>query len=124
MQLHITIKGQTPSGKNHVNITASGRRYPTKHFAEWRDAALYQVKRQIRELDGLPIDEPKSVYIEYWAGDLRKRDAPGIIDALFHVLERVGVVADDVHLGGEHKLLQFTHKGLDRSNPRVEIQII
>jgi len=67
----------------------------------------------------LPVD----VEINYWTGDRRRRDAPGIIDALWHLLERCGVVSDDAHLGGFERSIVYKNCGLDKANPRVEITI-
>ena len=86
---------QCPSGKNAITITRTGLRFPNKRFVEWRKEASKYITYK-----GKPIDTPVSVRLVYTAGDLRKRDIPGIIDAIWHLLEYNGVVADDALLGG------------------------
>jgi Holliday junction resolvase RusA-like endonuclease len=65
------------------------------------------------------IEGPCHGRFAYFAGDLRRRDVPGMMDALFHVLERSGIVRDD-------SLIQTAewHYKLDREGPRVEIELI
>lgn len=112
----MSFEGQIPSGKNAVNITRTGHRYPNKRFTEWR-------KTVINKVPGKDITEPVSVLVKYWPGDKRRRDVPGMIDALWHVLEKARYVEDDKFLGGEDCILVFKNMGLDRDNPRVELKI-
>ena len=62
--------------------------------------------------------------MEYYAGDRRRRDVPGMIDALWHVLEKYELVADDTFLGGYGELITFINNGVDPENPRVEVVVI
>ena len=112
----IVLLGQPPSGKNSIKTTRTGHRYPSKRFALWRDQAVIHVKIQWRS----PIiTKPCAIKINYWPGDLRRRDVPGICDAIFHVLERAGVTADDTFFQDVH----FITKPIDRKNPRVTMEI-
>jgi Holliday junction resolvase RusA-like endonuclease len=120
--MHLLIKGQCPSGKNAVIITRKGRRFPSERFEAWRELALWELKPQLRGLT-LPITEPVSVRIFYWASSHQRRDVPGILDALWHLLEKAGVVDDDRRLGGEGKTTTFTFVCIDKENPRVSIEI-
>jgi len=113
---HLTLLGQMQSGKNRVLITRTGHRYPPKRFAIWRDDIIRQMKAQWMAEQ---IIEPCFIGINYFPGDLRRRDAPGIQDALFHCFERSNIVADDV-LFGE---VNFKTMPLDRQNPRVDLEI-
>ena len=95
--LSITIRGKIRGGKNNIIITRTGRRFPNPEWAKWRDAAVIAVKKQLPDSFKM-ICEPVNVRLDYFAGDKRRRDMPAIIDAIFHVLEKAGVVEDDTLL--------------------------
>ena len=114
----ITISGQIRGGKNSVQTTKTGRRYPNKVWAKWRDAAVREVATQIPK-GWKPISEPTNIRMEYWAGDKRRRDMPAIIDAAFHVLEKAGFTEDDTYLW-----VKESTRSYDKQNPRLIITII
>jgi len=114
----ITITGQIRGGKNSVQTTKTGRRYPNKVWAKWRDAAVREVAAQIPK-GWKPISEPTNIRMEYWAGDNRRRDMPAIIDAAFHVLEKAGFTEDDTHFW-----VAESTRSYDKQNPRLTITII
>ncbi len=116
--LSLVILGPIKCGKNNVIVTRTGHRFPRKSFAVWRDDAVRQVKSQLKP-DFKPISSPTRVRMDYWAADARRRDQPAVIDAIFHVLERAGVVTDDWHLW-----VAISSRDLDRKNPRVEISFL
>lgn len=91
------LEGQMPSGKNSVTITRTGHRFPNKRFVIWRDNAFRQLERQ-RVPKNHPFTGPCIVEVGYTAGDRRRRDVPGMIDALCHLMERYGLVKDDSQL--------------------------
>lgn len=113
---HHTIKGQIPSGKNAVGITKYGHRYPTERFQKWK-------QEHIDVWPSKQIDHPVSVLIKYYPGDKRRRDVPGMEDALWHLIERSGFITDDFFLGGTGNITIFKNMGLSRGAPRVEISI-
>lgn len=117
MEYSFKITGQIPSGKNAVVITRTGKRFPQARFVKWRTAALKELNWK-----GPPISKPVYVFVYYFAGDKRRRDVPGMIDALWHLLEKAGVVSDDKYLGGLGKCTQF-HQDYDKENPRVYIRL-
>jgi len=114
----ITITGQIRGGKNSVQTTKTGRRYPNKVWAKWRDAAVREVASQIPK-DWRAISEPTNIRMEYWAGDKRRRDMPAIIDAAFHVLEKAGFTEDDTYLW-----VKESTRSYDKQNPRLTITVI
>lgn len=57
--------------------------------------------------------------VRYYPGDLIRRDAPALIDALCHLLERCGIVEDDAQIKG----LDWQELPLDRQQPRVEMMV-
>lgn len=88
----IELKGQIRGGKNHVMLTSSGHRYPNRIFAQWRNKAVLEVKQQFFERT---FDVPCEVYVDYTPEDNRRRDVPALMDGVWHVLERAGVIKDD-----------------------------
>jgi Holliday junction resolvase RusA-like endonuclease len=96
-RLQIIITGQIRGGKNNICITRSGHRYPNKQWAAWRDKAVQEVLAQI-PYGMLRIEQSANIRLDYVAGDKRRRDMPAIIDSIFHVLEKAGVVKDDTLL--------------------------
>lgn len=122
--LELHLKGQCTSGKNAVIVTRTGHRFPSKRFIDWRRDAMEQIKPQLDALDiDMPLDHPVSVDIEYTAKDRIKRDVPGIIDALWHLLEKGGVVKDDTFLGGWGEGITFKNNGVNKNNTGVVIRI-
>lgn len=116
--ISITITGQIRGGKNSVQTTKTGRRYPNKVWAKWRDAAVREVVAQIPK-GWKPISEPTNIRMEYHAGDKRRRDMPAIIDAAFHVLEKAGFTEDDTYLW-----VAESSRAYDKENPRLIITLI
>ena len=116
--ISITIAGQIRGGKNSVQTTKAGRRYPNKVWAKWRDAAVSEVVAQIPK-GWRAISEPTNIRMEYHAGDKRRRDMPAIIDAAFHVLEKAGFTEDDTYLW-----VAESSRAYDKENPRLIITLI
>jgi Holliday junction resolvase RusA-like endonuclease len=123
MSLILVLHGQPRGGKNNYIVLRNGMHVPRANFKKWRDDALSQIKRQIM---GKTFSEstdisksPIKATIWYWKGDLRRRDVPAIEDAIFHVLERSGIVADDCLIED----VDFKNMGLSRENPKVEIRL-
>jgi len=112
------LKGQVPSGKNAMQITRTGRHYPLKRFIDWRSNAEAQIRSQVGFPQ--PIEQPCKAFFTYFPGDLRRRDVPGMIDALFHVLERLNIVRDDSLI----KDVDWETRALDRDNPSVLVEIV
>lgn len=120
----LQISGQCPSGKNAVIVTRAGHRFPSARFVEWRQAAMNELFPQLKQLEvKLPITNPVDIEIEYTPKDRIRRDAPGIIDALWHLIEKVGVISDDTYLAGHGCQLTFLNTGVDKKNPGVKIVI-
>ena len=116
----LVITGQCPSGKNAVIVTRTGHRFPAARFKKWRDGAMLEIMKQ----NSVSISGPVHVELDYYASDRRRRDVPGIIDAVWHVLEKVGAVTDDTFLGGHGYDMIWHHHGIDRENPRIEITLM
>lgn len=92
--IKLSFTGQIRGGKNNMIITRTGLHFPKKEWAKWRDEKVMEIKMQLPK-GWQPISEPVDVVLNYAAGDKRRRDFPAIVDAIFHVLEKAGVVTDD-----------------------------
>ena len=112
------IAGKLLSGKNAVIVTRSGQRFPAQRFKDWRECIFAQIEQQIGRTPE-PVTVPVKATIRYWPGDRIRRDAPGIIDALWHCLERAGIVADDALF----QAIDYRQEALDRANPRATVTI-
>jgi Holliday junction resolvase RusA-like endonuclease len=115
--LTLLIHAQIRGGKNHMNIDCrTGRHYPNRKWAAWRDGVVMALKVQRR---GICFDAPCTIAVDYWPGDKIRRDVPGMEDALWHCLERAGIVEDDCLFVNCH----WNHISIDRQNPRAQITI-
>lgn len=114
LSLCFTLWGQIPSGKNAVLITRTGRRYPAKRFQAWRNEAM----RQLPPVAG-PFVGPLHLIVDYVKGDLRRRDLPGMTDALLHLIEKAGYVLDDAQVVQQ----TWTPFPIDRTRPRCTITL-
>ncbi len=116
--LTLTFTGQIRGGKNNMIVTRTGLHFPKPEWAKWRNAAVEQIRAQLPP-DFVPYDVPLVDEIDYYAGDRRRRDRPAILDAVWHVLEKAGVVTDDT------LLRDSTWYGVhyDKANPRLIIHI-
>lgn len=99
--LVIRISGQIRGGKNNMTVTRTGKHIPKAPWAAWRDEAVREVIGQL-PATWQPICAPVAVTLEYVAQDRRRRDQPAILDSIFHVLEKAGVVTDDTFLWVTH----------------------
>lgn len=97
VKLSIVMRGQIMGGKNGILITRSGHRYPNPKWEKWRNEQVSSVKLQLPD-HFQTITTAANVRLTYWAGDMRRRDMPAIIDSIWHVLEKSGVVKDDMLL--------------------------
>lgn|SRR5574343_26324 len=91
--IKIILNGQMQSGKNRVMITRKGQRYPPARFKSWREDML----NQIGPIEA-PLSGPVALTVSYVPGDNIRRDVPGILDAICHLLERSGLVMDDAQI--------------------------
>lgn len=99
--LILRLSEQIPSGKNHVRITRTGRRYPTARFAQWRATAYQQLHSQLIKQPAWrqwPSGASMSLTVYYRPLDRRRRDVPGMLDALLHLLEQTEVIQDDAQV--------------------------
>ena len=101
-----------------MGVTKAGRHYAREPFKIWRNAAVAEIRRQMPS-QWIPIAEPCNVRLIYVAGDRRRRDMPAVIDAIWHVLEKAGVVADDTLLWIAHSTREYS-----AANPHALIMFL
>jgi Holliday junction resolvase RusA-like endonuclease len=109
--------GQVRGGKNNMIVTRTGLHFPKPEWAKWRDAKVDEIKHQL-PAGFKPYTVPVNMKFHYVAGDKRRRDMPAILDSIFHVLERAGVVKDD-------SLIWVTEseRGYDPKKPFCSMQL-
>lgn len=113
--MRIVLQGIVKGGKNNYIVTRQGKHIPKAGWAKWRDEKLSEVRAQL-PANWVPIAVPVNMELNYVAGDKRRRDFPAICDAIYHVLERAGVVADDALLWPVR-----SSRAYDKASPGVEI---
>lgn len=116
--MNLKIEGQILSGKNAMQVTRQGRHYPLPRFVAWRSDVYTQLKKQ-HPVGWKTIDDPCSINFDYWPGDLRRRDVPGMIDAVFHCLEHFGVIQDDSLFVN----VKWSTHEINREHPALSIEI-
>jgi len=116
-KINLLMIGQIRGGKNNMVVTRSGLHFPKKEWAKWRDEKVAEIKGQLPQ-DWEPISAPCNMNLFYVSGDKRRRDQPAIIDAIFHVLEKAGVVKDDTLIW-----VSKSTRDYDKENPLAEMEI-
>lgn len=99
-----------------MGVTRTGIHYPKPEFAKWRDLTIIQIQSQCPRVLISASDLEWSFF--YTPGDNRRRDVPAILDAIFHCLERAGVVFDDKHIAN----LYFKTLPVDKENAGMVIE--
>lgn len=74
-------------------VTRTGLHFPKPEYVAWRKQAEAQILHQVPIVR--TITEPVQASVLYWPPDRRRRDCPAILDSLWHVFERIKLVADD-----------------------------
>lgn len=121
---YFNLAGQIPSGKNAIVITRTGLRIPGKVFSKWKKEKLPFLKIQ-RAREGIKeaIAKPVDVMIKYIAGDRRRRDVPGMVDAIWHLFEKAEIITDDKFLGGTPSKVIWISKEINKEKAGVDILI-
>jgi len=101
-----------------MGVTRTGRHYAKPTFARWRDDAVRQIHPQL-PFPWTVIAVPCNVRLDYVAGDKRRRDMPAVLDAIFHALEKAGVVKDDTLIW-----VAQSSRSYDKAAPGVTITFL
>jgi len=112
------IDGPIKSGKNNMGVGRNGIHYPLKAFSVWRGGVFDQLRKQFPAGPAC-WNAPCNVSFDYWPGDARRRDVPGMIDAVFHCAERFGIVKDDALFVN----VKWTTHEIDRVKPGLNVEI-
>ena len=113
------IRGQVRGGKNNMLVLKNGMHIPNKAFVKWKKLVMPQIEEQFKGYSMITDRNYKWVF-RYTPGDLRRRDMPAILDAIFHVFEKCEVVEDDCMI----KDADYKELALNREEPRIEITAI
>ncbi len=138
--IKFTILGNPISSKNAIRsgITKDGRNYTyvKKDVKDYRDNALWQLKRQKADdnmspcvvqnnpdwpgLPRYPIARNVQATFLFYCKDNRKRDLCNLIQCPADLLQQAGIILNDyliASLDGSRIV------GIDKNNPRTEITI-
>lgn len=116
-----TILGEVIPKKNSRINTRSGRSFPNPKYTEWEHSAILQVKKQNREYS--PINKyPIEIHIELYYGSARQKDIDNSVSSVTDMLVKSGILTDDNYKFINKIIVEF--KGIDKNNPRVEIELI
>lgn len=134
--LRAVLVGQMPSGKNQIRtqiVHGHLHKFPQESFERWRATGYAQLDRQRGAWAKLL--GPARIVVRYTKGDLIRRDVPGIMDALCHLLEWCPVhgkskkkIVQDCRLPflADDCLLEdwvFEQLPINREAPRLELEV-
>lgn len=123
----LVISGPPRTKKNSGRIVKAGKRQvilPSAAWCEWAEKATHELARVTRapgwKLEGIsfPLTDAYNVTALFYR-DANRGDACGFYQGLADLLEKAGVVCDDVQLVAwdGSRLLK------DSANPRVELTL-
>lgn len=121
--MKLTIKGTVPSLKNSKQIyrTSSGRPFITSSnkAKEWTKEAVTELQEQFKGY--MVTDYPITVAMTFYNKDNIRRDLDNQCSTVLDALRHSGVIAED---DNKHiNCLVIKYGGLDKTNPRVEIDL-
>lgn len=122
--MNIIIMGQPASKKNSMQLVIVNDRFipvPSKSYRTWMKIARPQVRAQVRDLDGLPMDRPVHLKVLAYRHTKRKIDLSNIYAAVEDMLQAFRILKDDSlveHHDGSRKIL-----GVPADEARVEITL-
>jgi len=121
--INLVVHGATPSKKNSNKINCMGkypRTYKTKSFREWYAMAIEELKLTCNSVK--PLETTQCINLTFYTVDKRKRDLTNIAESIMDLLVDGEVIEDDNVYIISRMTLNFG--GLDREDPRCEIEII
>lgn len=122
MKAEITLPGRPITKKNHQQIRINrrtGRRFiaQSEFYQNYETECLWYLK----SYRGPKFTKPVRLVCRYWLPNWSNwPDLVGLIQATQDILQKAGIIFDDRHvlsLDGSRIM------GVDRDNPRVEIEI-
>ena len=119
--MKIVISGRIPSKKNSRLTFARGNKIiniPSKAYASWHKDAL----EQLSSYSGGLLEDIEKVTLSFWAPDKRSSDLSNKTESIMDLLVDKGILKDDNWFIVPR--LELVLKGIDRVNPRCEIDIV
>ena len=122
----ITLRGRIPSKKNSKRI-ARIQRGPQRGrtvLVSSRNHNIWHHSAQIELLEqkARPMTGQLSVAMKFWFPDNRRSDLTNKAESVMDLLVDVGIIEDDNVAVCPKVSLEFM--GVDRQNPRVEVELI
>lgn len=96
--IRFQIFGETPSKKNVNKFNAKTKRvYKDAHFLEWHSDAMIQLNSQLARIVPRPslIDSPVIISIDFYHGNLIRRDSDNQVSTIMDLLQDSKVLSDD-----------------------------
>lgn len=120
------IKGRPITKKNSSRWAGRGKLLPSASYKAYAEAAVWQLKEQMRRQDldpsgREPIPYAMAVTCHYWMPNRQSwPDLVGLLQATSDILQEAGIIQDDgliVDYGNSHI------EGISKENPKVDITI-
>lgn len=121
MILRLTIPGAPRTKKNHGQIVRIGNRpamLPSKQWRAWCSAVEPRIRSAMASAGLSPISTPVNCSAVFYR-DASRGDAVGYYQGLADVLEKAGVVTNDVVIA----TWDGSRLRKDAANPRVELEL-
>ena len=96
--IRFQIFGETPSKKNVNKFNAKTKRvYKDAHFEAWHSDALIQLNAQLARIEPRPalIENPVTIRIDFYHGNLIRRDSDNQVSSIMDLLQDALVLSDD-----------------------------
>ena len=117
--MRIVIQGETPAKKNSRITLRNGKSIPSARYRAWREAAIPQIWAGAKG-ERIPLGQAVKVSMDFFHGDLRRRDCDNGATSVLDALVDAKVLPDDRwEIVRELRARNFYDKG----NARVEVSI-
>lgn len=120
--MKLTLYGRIPSKKNaRVSFIRGGKmiNIPSKNYQDWNKEAVSILKLSYT---GSRIEKCIKVSLTFFSPDKRKYDLSNKTESVMDTLVDAGILEDDNYNVVPELILK--HGGLDKENPRCEIEIV
>lgn len=115
-----TLNGDVPSKKNSKTVVCRGSRpfiFPSEAHRKWHKEQLLTLKGRLYK----PFDVVRVTEITFYPSTARKSDLTNKAESIMDLLVDAGIIEDDNwYVVG---VLNLRFGGVDRENPRAEINI-
>lgn len=118
----IIIRGQVPAKKNNRKPFIRDNRimnFPNRSYTQWEQDALWQLK--LHSIAPKLLVYPIRIAMTFYVKDNRNRDMDNMLASVMDVLQKAEIIADDSWQVCPDITLKC--EGVDKANPRVDIEI-